>query len=252
MPAAKPGGKKELYNPMQEWGDMFTDAQGLEDYEETGNPYRVQPVDIQTFVTSKDYLGVNDYGGLSPRQLELTEQATDMENGIEFIVALAGKNSGKNFTCAVIFLYATYKMLCMYDCHKYLGIPRISMLTLINVSINEKQARKTFFDPLITILKNAGDMAFKQFDWKPIDGVTILTDEIKFPKHNIQLLSMNSKAGASEGYNLVLGMADEIDAVEFISVDNIVKTLRTSSNTRFSGGKGKTPSGSLDGSNCGY
>jgi hypothetical protein len=34
-------------------------------------------------------------------------------------------------------------------------------------------------------------------------------------------------------------MADEIDAIEFISVDNIVKTLRTSSNSRFPNGKGK-------------
>lgn len=63
----------------------------------SGEIYRIQPVDIVTFVESEDYLHIQPYDGadavLSDPQIEYLETVSDFENGINFY-ALWVKNSG--------------------------------------------------------------------------------------------------------------------------------------------------------------
>jgi hypothetical protein len=132
----------------------------------------------------------------------------------------------------VLFLYLVHKLLCMYDPHKYLDHNPAKAIVLVNVAINAIQAKKNFFDPVTNILKSAGPLAFKQFGFNP-EG-SILNHSIVFPK-NIEIMSANSKAGGIEGYDVLAALADEVDDQEFHSVDKIVDTLRTSSQSRFRG-----------------
>lgn len=199
--------------------------------EASGEVYRVQPVDLETFVTSQDYLKQSTWG-MSQAQKEFLEAASDHENGINFFVLFVGKGGGKNWASGILFLYIVYRLLCMYDPHKYLGKGNSDKaITLINVAINSQQAEKNFFAPMVSILNNAGPKAFLEFGYVPGEDNKA---SVVFPK-NIQIISANSKAGGIEGYDVLLALADEVDDSEFYGVDKIVTTLRSSSRSRFRG-----------------
>jgi len=222
--------KKSEFRATSTWGDLLKKSEYVA-REEAGETYRVKPVDLRTFVLSHDYLG-QDMWGISRVQEDFLKTGSDLENGINFFVLFVGKGGGKNWSSGVLFLYIVYKLLCMYDPHKYLNHNSAKAITLINVAINEMQARKNFFNPLINILRSAGDKAFKQFGFDPEADIQKM--QVVFPK-NIEIMSANSRAGGIEGYDLLVAMADEVDDVEFHSVDKIVGTLRTSSQSRFQG-----------------
>ncbi|MFA5626173.1 MAG: LAGLIDADG family homing endonuclease [Thiohalomonadaceae bacterium] len=213
------------------WGDLIGRAEHIADETKGGSIYRVQPVDLETFVTSPDYLG-RDMWGMSDKQKEFIEAATDFENGITFFVLMVGKGAGKNWACGIAYLYAVYKLLCMHDPHAYLEHDDAKAITLLNVAINALQAKKNFFDPMINTLRGAGRKAFRDFGFDPDTDIT--TSQVIFPK-NIEVISANSKGGGIEGYDVLFGIADEVDDVEFYGVEKILDTLRTSSQSRFKG-----------------
>ena len=221
---------KKTMKVTTEWSDLF--RQG-EHYikEEGGEVYRIEPVDLDTFVQSPEYLNQGLWG-LSEPQREFINNVADFENGKNFFVLFIGKGGGKNFASGVAFLYVIYKLLCMYDPHKYLDHNKAKNISLINVAINAIQARKNFFDPLANILRQAGPKAFNDFGFDP--DKDILSTSIQFPK-NIEIMSANSRAGGIEGYDPLIALADEVDDVEFHSVDKILNTLRTSAQSRFIG-----------------
>lgn len=222
--------KRNEFKATETWGDLLRKSEHAAK-ESEGEVYRIKPVDLETFVLSHEYLG-QDLWGLSDVQKDFLEKGSDLENGINFFVLFVGKGGGKNWSSGVLFLYIVYKLLCMYDPHKYLNHNSAKAITLINVAINETQARKNFFDPLANILRASGDKAFRQFGFNP--ETDIQKTQVVFPK-NIEIMSANSRAGGIEGYDLLVAMADEVDDVEFHSVDKIVDTLRTSSQSRFEG-----------------
>lgn len=222
--------KKEAFKATSEWGNLMRRGEHAVK-EASGEVYRIEPVDLETFVYSPDYLNQGMWG-MSEAQKEFIEKASDFENGINFFVLFVGKGGGKNWSSGILFLYATYKLLCMYDAHKYLNHNRAKALTFINVAINAKQAQDNFFEPLKNIIRAAGNKAFKNFGFDP--GNDIQASSITFPQ-NIHIISANSRAGGIEGYDVLMALADEVDDVEFHGVEKIVNTLRTSSQSRFRG-----------------
>lgn len=221
---------KEPFKATSEWSGLLRRSEHVVK-EAAGELYRVPPVDLETFVCSPDYLHQGMWG-MSSAQREFIETASDFENGINFFVLFVGKGGGKNWSSGILFLYAVYKLLCMYDPHKYLDHNRAKAISLINVAINSDQARKNFFDPLANILKSAGPKAFREFGFNP--DIDIQKSSVFFPQ-NIEIMSANSKAGGIEGYDVLLALADEIDDVEFYGAEKIINTLRTSSQSRFKG-----------------
>jgi len=222
--------KKDKMKVTNEWGGLLRRGEHLLK-EASGEIYRVQPVDLETFVLSPDYLNQNMWG-MSEAQREFLATASDLDNNITFFVLFVGKGGGKNWASGVLFLYMVYKLLCMYDAHKYLDHNRAKAITLINVAINAKQAKDNFYDPLVNILRNAGPKAFKEHGFNP--EIDILKERVSFPQ-NIEIMSANSKGGGVEGYDILAALADEVDDEEFHGVEKMVNTLRTSSQSRFNG-----------------
>lgn len=222
--------KTTALKPTAEWKTLLTQASHQE-AQNAGEVYRIKPVDLDTFVTSKDYLG-QDLWGMSENQREFLEAATDLGNNINFFVLWVGKGGGKNWSVSVAFLYVVYQLLCMYDPHKYLNHNRDKAISLINVAINAPQANHNFFKPLTSILRHAGRKAFIDFGFNP--DTDIQANMVLFP-NNIQIISANSHAGGIEGYDILMALADEIDDVEFHGAERILDTLRTSARSRFSG-----------------
>lgn len=225
--------KKTTLSVTSEWGNLVNKAAHLSETDPKKKAiYRVEPVDLDTFVNSPEYLNQGMWGGMSDSQREFIEHGTDMENGITFLVLWIGKGAGKNWSTGILFLYIIYKLLCMYDPHGYLDHNPAKAITLLNVAINANQAKKNFFDPMVNILKNSGDKAFRAFGFNP--DTDIQTTQVIFPK-NIEVISGNSKGGGVEGFDLLLAVADEVDDVEFHGVDKVLDTLRTSAQSRFEG-----------------
>ncbi len=193
--------------------------------------YEVEPVDILTFVTHPDYLGINLYG-LSEPQKKVLEVADDFENGINYIILWVGKGGGKDFITRIIFMRLVYKLLCMKYPHRYFGMPSSEIITFLNVAASADQASSVFFDPLKNYIRNAGPKAFRQFGFNP--DTDIKEKHIIFPK-NIHLVSGHSESDSLEGKNVLVAVADEIDAKAFRNPEKMWTMLRSSSRSRFRG-----------------
>jgi hypothetical protein len=72
----------------QEWKTLFDRGEHLVK-EESGEIYKVQPVDLETFVMSPDYLGQYMWG-MSKPQREFLSAASDFDNNINFFVLFVG------------------------------------------------------------------------------------------------------------------------------------------------------------------
>lgn len=174
-----------------------------------------EPVDLDTFVSSKEYLGIESEDGgplvLYPTQRLLIERVTDLTKPADltyFIVAV-GKGGGKDFITALALCRMIYKLLCLRNPQRYLGIVATEPIDILNVAVASDQANKVFFGKFASMLRGAGPKAFAQFGFDPERD--ILAREIKFPK-NITAYSGHSEANSQEGKNLFFGIADELDA----------------------------------------
>lgn len=89
--------KKDLFNPIEQiQGILQKDQYLLDDSGDKDILYAEKPVDIITFVSSKDWLGIEPQKDpitgtqaptpLSEAQLEFLEKATDFENGVTNLV----------------------------------------------------------------------------------------------------------------------------------------------------------------------
>ena len=79
---------KKTLKVTSEWSTMLRQGEHLVK-EESGEIYRVDPVDLETFLSSPDYLNQGMWG-LSDAQKEFVDNATDFENGKNFFVMMVG------------------------------------------------------------------------------------------------------------------------------------------------------------------
>ena len=194
----------------------FSDYFGALDEDE----FEEMPVDVETFVYSKDYLG---FPRLSDNQLEIVKIGSQIykehtlirlfnevegrrkwrQNKKELIMML-GKGSGKDALSTIICAYVVYQLLCLKDPAEYYGKPSGDAIDIINVAINADQAANVFFKGFKTRVQKCPWFAGK---FKP------LQKSIVFDK-GITVYSGNSEGEATEGYNVILAVLDEIDGFD--------------------------------------
>lgn len=180
--------------------------------------FEEEPVPLNVFIEDKKYLGNPP---LSPIQFEVVERAeriylpeTYTQMGQEFdpcwgryfpltnfINVMFGKGAGKDHLCRVTSLRVAYLLLCLKSPQEYYGMPEQDDIHLLNVARSSDQARTAFFNPITKVVKK-GWFADK---CDPTKG------EIHYAK-NIIAISGHSEGDSQEGLNLMLGVADEVDA----------------------------------------
>jgi hypothetical protein len=226
---------KKEFSLVDDIKNLLNEKVYIDKSSQSNNPedslYEVTPVNIEEFVTSKEYLGQNLYG-LSEPQKKVLELADDFNNNINYLVLWVGKGGGKDFITRIIFLRLVYKLLCMRNPHAYFGLPSSELITFINVAASSDQAQNVFFEPLKNYIRNAGYKTFEYFGFNP--DKDIKERMITFPK-NILLLSGHSEADTLEGKNILVAVADEIDAKSFRNPQKMWTMLRSSSRSRFNG-----------------
>lgn len=158
---------------------------------------------------------------------------------INFATLQWGKGSGKDHCCRVASLRVAYLLSCLRSPQEYFGLPEQDTIHLLNIASTAPQAFSAFFQPLTRISKTG----WFANHCEPKMNV------ISYPDKNIEVISGNSDAESQEGLNLMLGIADEVDAFRSKeelekyrakavreparSAESILKMLRTSAATRF-------------------
>lgn len=149
-------------------------------------------------------------------------------------------NSGKDHICRVSSLRIAYLLLCLKSPQEYFGMPSQDIIHMLNVASNRSQAYQAFFKPMTKVVQTPGS-------WFEEHG-QVRQDVIVWDK-NVEMISGHADAESQEGLNLILGIADEIDAFktkdELLqyrpnqnreptkSAEAILKMIRTSASTRF-------------------
>ena len=181
---------------------------------------------------------------------------------VNFLELEWGKGGGKDHVCRVSSLRIAYLLLCLPSPQAYYDMPEQDTIHMLNVASNSKQASRAFFKPMRAMVSREGGWFYAQgveaieaTDRRRnrLDGGEaermVLQDTIRFPK-KVEAISGHSDADAQEGLNLILGLADEIDAFPRAeelakyhaggargessrSAEAIVSMLRSSARTRF-------------------
>lgn len=178
-------------------------------------------------IVSIEYIGEQDY-----YDLEVPGPQNYVSNGT------LNHNSGKDHICRVASMRVAYLLLCLTSPQRYYGIPEQDTIHLLNVASSSTQAQQAFFTPITRAVKHG---------WFE-DRCDPKLNTISYEK-NIECISGHSDAETQEGLNLILGIADEIDAFksksEIVvrrtrsareptkSAEGILEMLRTSGSTRF-------------------
>ena len=181
-----------------------------------GEEFDERPVDLRTFVTSPDYLGLPP---LSDHQYTLIEKSSqiykestliklfgEQEGSRMFkqtcneVIAQLGKGSGKDYSSTIAVSYIVYLLLCLKDPATYYNKPPGDTIDIINIAVNAQQANNVFFKGLKTRIERSPWFIGK-YDPK--------ASEIRFDK-NVNVYSGHSEREAFEGYNVIVVVLDEI------------------------------------------
>jgi len=190
-----------------------------------------KPIDLETFLYSKDYLGLEIT--LSERQFEVLKAADCIDPSTaqytEFVLEI-GKGGGKDLLVILVFARIVYLLLCEVNPLAKFGLADFDTIDLLNVAISADQARDVFFIRFKNVVKNAGPKAYKQFGFDPIKD--ILQSKVVFPK-SIIAYSGHSKQESQEGKNYFLVVLDECSGFLMHKAQALYDVLRSSINTRF-------------------
>lgn len=219
--------------------------------------FEEEPVGLDVFLKDSKFLGMD--GGLSPIQYEFVQYAERVykkelypvmaeEFGgywaetkdirmTNLISAEWGKGSGKDMSSRIISLRIAYLLMCLRSPQEYFGMPASDSIHMLNIAHNAPQAQRAYFEPMTRAVKR-GWFADKAEPKK---------SSIAYAK-NLEAISGHSSVDGQEGLNLILGVADEIDAfktrTEMVglgrrareastSAEAILNMLKTSASTRF-------------------
>lgn len=179
------------------------------------------PVDIQTFVQDKEYLGLPP---LSDIQLEIVRHSTQIykertlisllgeEEGKEWyktytdneVICMLGKGSGKDHCARISMAYTVYLIHCLRDPLIYYGKAHGVYIDLLNLAVNAQQAQRVFFEPLKNLLLRSP--YFNKVGFEP------RVSEIFFFSKPVRCFSGHSESEGWEGYEVMTIILDEIAA----------------------------------------
>lgn len=181
-----------------------------------GDEFEEQPVRIEEFVTSTNYLGLPPLSEYQYTMIKAMTQVYKKDTLIRWlgeeegekrwkqtcneVIFQLGKGSGKDYTSTVAAAYITYLLLCLKDPAVYYGKPPGDAIDILNIAINAQQANNVFFKGFKQRIEKSPWFVGK---YNPKAG------SIEFDK-SITVHSGHSEREAWEGYNVIVVVLDEI------------------------------------------
>lgn len=179
-----------------------------------------KPVNLETFVYSKDFL---NHPKLSEIQFDIAERMSqilkkdtliDLWGELEGnrlwgmtkmdLVLILAKGSGKNTITQIAFMYIVYLLLCMKSPQKYYNRPLQDNIDLVNMATSSRQAVNGFFNK-ITAMFNSCNWFTGKFRER--------TNDLRFDKR-VTLHSLHSSPEGAEALNIMAACLDEVDSPE--------------------------------------
>lgn len=237
--------------------------------------FEEEPVPLTTFVQDRKYLANPPLSDIQYEAVRYAERVylpatygvlaasadrdirtywSDPLRMVNFITLEWGKGGGKDHICRMISLRVAYLLLCLTSPQDYFGMPEQDTIHCLNVASSSAQASRAFFSPMRRAVGRKGCWFQDVAEAVELTGrarrgaAKSLMNLIRFDK-NVEAISGHSDAESQEGLNLILGIADEIDAfrsqaeLEKVrgarareapnSAEAILNMLRTSAATRF-------------------
>jgi len=214
----------------------------------SGEEFEEQPVEIEEFVQSEEYLGLPPLSEVQYTIIRAGSQIYSYETllalygeekaqkrwvqTVNEVILQLGKGSGKDYTSTIVCAYVVYLLLCLKDPARYYGKPSGDTIDIVNIAVNAEQAKNVFFANFKKRIKSC-----RWFDGKYSDT----NNSIEFDK-SIRVFSGHSEREAFEGLNLFLAVLDEISAFALESssgsesaktADAVYKMYRASVDSRF-------------------
>jgi len=200
-----------------------------------GDEFEEQPVTIEEFVTSVNYLGLPPLSAYQYTMIKAMTQVYKKDTLIRWlgeeegekrwkqtcneVIFQLGKGSGKDYTSTVAAAYITYLLLCLKDPAVYYGKPPGDAIDILNIAINAQQANNVFFKGFKQRIEKSPWFVGK---YNPKAG------SIEFDK-SITVHSGHSEREAWEGYNVIVVVLDEISgfALESTTGHDQAKTAQS-------------------------
>ena len=220
------------------------------------NIFKEEPVPLDVFVVDKKFMGSEPLGDIQfdavkhlervlypdvyPKMAEEFGEYWDPLRMVNFGTLQWGKGSGKDYVCRVVSMRVAYLLGCLHSPQTYFGIPTTDNIHLLNVASSAPQAKRAFFKPL-------WNLVHRDNTWFS-DKCHATQDTVQW-EFGVEQVSGHSDADLQEGLNILLGVADEIDAfpteeearknrgnlarMPTNSAEAILEMLRTSGASRF-------------------
>ena len=157
-----------------------------------------EPVSLSEFTCSDRYLDCGkEIFNSCKKDLE------SIEKGRQKIIILEGApGCGKSFTSSCIFAYSIYRMLCYRDPQKTFGFARGTLLSAMNMGVNELNARNVIFNDIKARVDHSPWFQ-KYFPPNPE-----IKSKLVFDKH-IELIPGNSRETTHLGFNIFCSALDD-------------------------------------------
>jgi hypothetical protein len=192
--------------------------------------YEEIPVDMDEFISSKDYLNIRTFGngvdsGIYPKIKDILWEIDKPE--IREAYLCMGRGSGKSYFCSILLARSVYRLMCLRNPQQYLGLSSGSPIYTMNLSVNQEQAKKVIFSELLERLNGC------KWFWNKYKARVF---DVEFPK-NIFALSGHSSSRAFLGYNVISGVLDEashfLDNAYRCVAQELLDAIKGSMLTRF-------------------
>lgn len=194
--------------------------------------YEHRVVDIRTFVNSDEYLNAK-YECWDSIKDDLEELFIGNYREAVFCEAIG---AGKSFKASVIIAYMVYRVLCLKDPQKSLGLARDTWIYFINMSVRADQSKKVVFGEVKARIDNS---PWFRIHYPPDPTIK---SELRFPK-GVMVFPGNSQETFPLGFNVLGAVMDEaswyIDTADHDVAEDMFNALHSRIKNRF-GDKGLT------------
>lgn len=166
------------------------------------------PVDVETFLLHRDYLGMGgERGNLYPGLTDLLVEV--FEGGYKEVYLDGGIGWGKSTAAECAAAIMLYQLSVLKKPQLFYNLDPSDTLAVVNVSVNKTQAKRVVFQRLKERIKTSP--YFKEaFPYDPK-----ILSELKFDK-NIAAMPTAASEGGTIGYTIYGAVMDEVNFMDVI------------------------------------
>ena len=201
--------------------------------------YETERVNMDTFVTSPDYMDLGD--DISKANLQLLKHIDNPT--IREAWLILGKGSGKSFNSSIYQCRGVWETCILKNPQKYSKLAVGTNIYFLNMATNQIQARDVVFADFIEKLNHSkcfhevkSALELTKLRGHSVPYYYDTKDRILFPKNIISVCG-HSKSEAWLGYNTKQGILDEadwfVDNMNKSKAHDIYNSLLGSCKTRF-------------------